>query len=109
MIPAFMVPFKHYSAEVISGVIDEVVTADDEDSENHPSEWTMRRWHHWFMANESAIDGTLRSVGFRTLGFSEKLLKSGGSLLIKIRASLEDWLETVLQIVYNSGGFLVPG
>ncbi|MBR3243846.1 MAG: hypothetical protein IKF90_14315 [Parasporobacterium sp.] len=109
MIPAFMVPYKHYSAEVISGVIDGVVTADDEDSENHPSEWTMRRWHHWFMANESAIDGTLRSVGFRTLGFSEKLLKSGDSLLVKIRASLADWLETVLQIVYNSGGFLVPG
>ena len=52
MLPNFMVRFKHYSAEVISGVLDGIVTPEDADSEDHPSVNTMKRWHHWLMANE---------------------------------------------------------
>ena len=69
---------------------------------------TMNRWHHWLMANEQYIDGTLKSVGFRDLGFGEELLRSGISLLRELRRSSERWLETILSFIYNSGGFLVP-
>ena len=81
MLPDFMVQFKHYSAEVISGVLDSVVTPEDADSEDRPSADTMNRWHHWLMANE---------------------------LLRELRRSSERWLETILSFIYNSGGFLVP-
>ena len=108
MLPDLMVKFKHYSTEVISGVLDEIVQPDDADSEDHPCEDTMKRWHHWFMANELRIDGTLKSVGCRDLGFDEALLCSGISLLERLRQTSERWLETIHTIIYNSGGFLVP-
>ena len=109
MLPDFMVQFKHYAAEVISGVLDGIITPEDADSEDRPSADTMKRWHHWLMANELYIDGTLKSVGCRDLGFGEELLKSGISLLRELRYSSERWLETILCFIYNSGGFLVPG
>ena len=109
MLPDLMVKFKQYSAEVISGVLDGIVPPDDADSEDHPCEDTMKRWHHWFMANELRIDGTLKSVGCRDLGFDEVLLRSGTSLLARLRVTSERWLETIHTFIYNSGGFLVPG
>lgn len=109
MLPAFMVKFKHYAAEVISGVLDGMIRPEDADSEDRPSVDTMKRWHHWLMANKLRIDGTLKSVACRDLGFSEELLRSGESLLDKLRASSKEWLETILCVIYNSGGSLVPG
>ena len=52
MLPDFLVPYKHYNEETISGVLDGVVNPDDEDSEVYPSEMTMLRWHHWFILNQ---------------------------------------------------------
>ena len=108
MLPDFLVKFKHYPAEVISGVLDGTVQPDDADSEDRPCEDTMKRWHHWFQANELRIDGILKSVGCRDLGFDEVLLRSGTSLLERLRKTSERWLETIHTFIYNSGGFLVP-
>ena len=109
MLPDFMVPFKHYTSEVISGALDGVVTADDLDSENHPCATTISRWHHWLMKNKLRIEGTLKSIGYRLLGFSEGLLKSGESLLERLRDQRKTcWLETLLRFVYNSGNRLEP-
>ena len=52
MLPDFLVPYKHYNEETISGVLDGIVNPDDEDSEVYPSEMTMLRWHHWFILNQ---------------------------------------------------------
>ena len=108
MLPDLMAKFKHYSAEVISGVLDGIIRPDDADAEDHPCEDTMKRWHHWFMANELRIDGTLKSVGCRDLGFDEVLLRSGISLLERLRQTSARWLETIHTFIYNSGGYLVP-
>ena len=108
MLPDLMVKFKQYSAEVISGVLDGIIHPDDMDSEDHPCEDTMKRWHHWFMANELRIDGILKSVGCRDLGFDEALLRSGITKQKKLRETSEKWLETIHTFIYNSGGFLVP-
>ncbi len=108
MLPDFLVHHKHYVTEVISGVLEGIVTPDDEDSEDRPCEDTMKRWHHWLMANELYIDGTLKSVGYRELGFGEDLLKSGTSLLSKLRSSSNNWLEKIMRYIYNSGGSLAP-
>lgn len=106
-LPDFLTPFKQYATEIISGVLDGIVQSDDEDSADHPCEETMSRWHHWLMANQLRIDGYLKSVGYRLLGFSEELLNSGMSLLTELRSSIPEWLETILRFIYNPGGFLV--
>ena len=88
-------------------MLDGIITQDDEDSEEYPSETTMIRWHHWMMANELRINGYLKSIGSRLPGFTDELLKADGPLLQKLRSSGGRWLETILRFIYNAGGFLV--
>ena len=91
MLPDCLVPYKHYNEETISGVLDDIVNPDDEDSEIYPSEKTMLRWHHWFILNQ------------------EELLKFSNSLLGHIKSSMPDaWLRTILRYLYNSGNSLQP-
>ena len=49
-------------AEEISGVLDGVVTPEDDDSADYPCETTMHRWHCWLEANRLRIDGYLKST-----------------------------------------------
>ena len=107
-LPDCLAPYKHYASEVISGVLDGIVSPDDEDSTDYPCETTMHRWHCWLEANQLRIDGYLKSTGYRLLGFSMELLGSRVPLLDKLRSSRPEWLETLLRFLYNSGGFLVP-
>ena len=61
------------------------------------------------MFNALNIDGHLKSIGHRELGFSEELLRSGVSLLESLRRSIpEGWLKVILCMIYNSGGRLWP-
>lgn len=106
-LPDFLVPHKHYSSEVIEDVIDDVVRPNDElNDSDYPCEKTMVRWKAWFERNRKNIDGQLKSVGYRILGFSEQLLISGVSLSDELRKNGAGWLGTILRIIYNSGGFL---
>ena len=43
-LPDCLVPYKHYASEVISGVLDGIVTPEDDDSADYPCEMTMLRW-----------------------------------------------------------------
>ena len=105
----YAVPYKHYNEETISGVLDDIVNPDDEDSEIYPSEKTMLRWHHWFILNQFNIEGHMKSIGYRLLGFKEELLKFSNSLLGHIKSSMPDaWLRTILRYLYNSGNSLQP-
>lgn len=105
-LPDFLAPYKHYETELISGVIDEVVGADDMEGDL-PCESTVQSWHHWLMANELRMEGYLKSEGSRLPGFTEELLMTGVSLLKQLRSSCQSWLEIILRFIYNSGGFLV--
>ena len=97
MLPDILTPFKHYNEETISGVLDGIVTSED----------TMIRWHHWFIINEFNIEGHMKSIGYRLLGFSEELLETGISLLSHMRSSMPaSWLKTVMRYIYNSGNAL---
>lgn len=105
-LPDCLVPHKHYEAEIISGVIDGVVTSEDKDSEDFPSWQTMLRWLQWFRRNLANIEGFLRNAGERILGLGEAFLFSSASLLDAVRKTQQNWLESILRIIYNSGGFL---
>lgn len=107
MLPDFMVPFKHYTEDVISDAVNDrldlCMTGDA------PSPSTVMRWKRWIGLNSADIDGHLKSVGHRELGFAGELLRSGVSLLKELMRSLPNgWLRTILRTIYNSGAFLVP-
>ena len=100
-----MVKFKHYSAEVIEDVLDEVIS--EEDGLKGPSDQTMKHWRWWFQFNEANIEGQIRSAGYRLLDLSYEFLRSKDPLLDGIRESISNgWLGTVCRAVNNSGGAL---
>lgn len=106
-LPDCLVPHKHYDAEVISGVIEGVVTPDDLDSEDRPCAMTMRRWIRWFHENRSNIEGLLRHA-FRRAARSLPVPEDG-SLLGFFREHTSSWLEAILRFIYNSGEALPAG
>ena len=105
-LPDCLAPYKHYAAEVISGTLDGVITSEDEDYADYPCVATMKRWHHWLIANNLRVEECLKSAGCRLLGFGERYLKTGMTLLEKMRSSNVGWLEAILCFIYNSGGSL---
>lgn len=107
-LPDCLVPYKHYESEVISGVLDGVVLADDLDSEDYPSFSTMVRWLQWFSEDLTRINGYLSSIRYHLMRQKEVIHNSYVSLLNKFRNKYHNWLEIVLRQIYNSGGFLVP-
>ena len=94
--------------KVIAGVLDEVILPDDLDSEDYPSFSTMLRWLQWFRENLQRMEGYLRTAGYQILNLGEGFLFSSDSLLDTIRNRYQNWLEQLLRLIYNSGGFLVP-
>lgn len=91
---------------MIAGVLDEVIRPDDLDYEDYPSFNTMLRWLQWFHENLQRIEGYLRTVGYPILNLGEELLFTSDLLLNKIRNRYQNWLELILRLIYNSGGFL---
>ena len=102
-LPDCLVPHKHYVTEAIAGVLDDVVTPEDEDSENYPTEQTMIRWKKWFALNKANIEGHLRNIGYSILGLGKDILIQKDSLLEHLRKQRQDWLERVLRLIYNTG------
>lgn len=43
-LPSYLVPYKHYTLEIIRGVIEGEITPFDLDYEDYPCEITMKRW-----------------------------------------------------------------
>ena len=43
-LPDYLVPYKHYEAEIIKGVIDGYITTETLGFEDYPCELTMKRW-----------------------------------------------------------------
>lgn len=105
-LPDVLLPYKHYETEVISGVIDGIVTPDDPDSEDYPSLNTMLSWLRWFQRNLANMEGYLRNAGYRILDLSKEILFSDQSLLETVRNRYDNWLEKIIRIIYNSGGSL---
>lgn len=106
MLPDFLVPYKHYSEDTISDAVNDQL--DLSRTNDAPSPSTIMRWKRWIQLNKPDIDGQLKSVGHRELGFSEELMRSSVSLLEELERSLPfGWLRTILRTIYNSGMFLV--
>lgn len=107
MLPDYLVIFKHYSGAVIVDAIDDRLLP--EEADDRPSRQTVNHWKWWIQMNSSDIDGSLRSIAHRELGFTEELLRSSVSLLNELRRSFpENWLRVILRIIYNSGARLCP-
>ena len=107
MLPDFMVPHKHYTEDVIGDAVSDRL--DLNRTNDAPSPVTIRRWKRWVRLNSADIDGQLKSIAHRELDFSKELLGSGVSLLKELMRSIPyGWLRTILHILYNSGGRMIP-
>ena len=103
-LPDCLVPYKHYATEVIENVVDEVMTEDDDRTEEYPCEETMHIWKEWIGFNTVQIEGMLRSIGNRFLDLSEALLTTADSIFGKLRENGAGWLSICERAIYNTGG-----
>lgn len=107
MIPDFLVPYKHYTEDVIRDAVNDQL--DLSLTNDAPSMVTIQRWKRWIRMNHSNIDGQLKSVCHRELDFPMELLRSSVSLLKKLMRSIpKKWLRFILRILYNSGARVIP-
>lgn len=105
MLPDCLLPFKHYPEEIIADSVDGRL--DPELSDDRPSFQTVKHWKYWLEINEDNINGHLKSIAHRELGFSTELLNSGISLLSQLRSSFHgEWLKLIIRFIYNAGAFL---
>ncbi len=74
-----------------------------EEEHNYPVEITMERWKRWEELNRTDIEGYIRSIGHRMLGYREELLTASVSLHDTMKSSIKGWLGTILRMIYNSG------
>lgn len=108
-LPDCICPYKHYDAGLIEDVADGVVSEEDPETEEYPCEGTMKHWRWWLMQNERNMEGQIRMAAHRFLGLDEKFLKSGDSLLEKLKERISPgWLKTAAGVIYNSGGRIEP-
>lgn len=108
-LPDFIFPYKHYDAGLIEDVVDEVVSEKDMETEDYPCEGTMKHWRWWAQMNETNMEGQIRLAAHRFLGFDDKFLKSGDSLLEKLKERISPgWLKSAARVIYNSGGRIEP-
>ena len=107
-LPDCLVPFKHYAAEVISGVLDQVISADDLDSEDFPSYITMMRWLQWLNKNIKQIEVYMKRIIENMLIVSGVCLNVEDSIIECVRRIYPKWLERIIYMIYNSGDVLRP-
>lgn len=108
-LPDCMCPHKHYDAGLIEDVVDGVVSEEDRETEDYPCEGTMKHWRWWARMNEKNMGGQIRLAAHRYLGFDEKFLKSGYSLLEELKERISPgWLKAATRAIYNSGGRIEP-
>ena len=79
MIPDMLLPYKHYAESVICDTIDDRI--DPSVSDDRPSVMTAIRWKKWINELADDINGHLKSIAHRELGYSEELLKSVSNVL----------------------------
>ncbi len=107
MLPDILVPYKHYSEDVIRDAVSDKLDLSMID--DLPSMVTIKRWKRWVKLNHSNIDGQLKSICHRELDFPVELLMSGVPLLKKLMCSIPGkWLRFILRILYNSGACVIP-
>lgn len=108
-LPDCIFPYKHYDAGLIEDVADGVVSEADTETEDYPCEGTMKHWRWWAQMNEANMEGQIRLAAHSFLGFDEKILKSGYSLLEKLKERISPgWLKSAARVIYNSGGRIEP-
>lgn len=105
-LPDCLLPYKHYQTEVISGVLEGIVTPNDQDSEDYPCVNTFRLWILWFAQNFLLIEGLLRKALLEVCG-RKNMPPPDISLVgyLKEKNPLS-WLERIVRTIYNTGGVL---
>lgn len=103
-LPDILIPYKHYAAEVIKNVVDEIVTAENLITEDYPCEETMKRWRQWIQRSISHINMCLNKAAKE---YYLKFFKGCKSPRLEdIRKWGAGWLAGIAGIIYCSGDCL---
>lgn len=108
-LPECLSPYKHYDTQLIEDVLDGVVSEEDTECEDYPSEQTMNHWRYWLQQNEKHIDGQLKSTGDRLLDLGIEFARFTDSLLKELKKRISPgWLKLINRFLYNTGGGWIP-
>ncbi len=90
-LPNFLIPYKHYAAEVVENAVDGAVTAEYMLAEDYHCEYTMKLWKHWAWG---MIERVRKNLKCKAREGTEKDIWES---VLQLRAG---WLPMVLQIFY---------
>ncbi len=108
-LPECLSPYKHYDAQLIEDVLDDVVSEEDVECEDYPSEQTMKHWRFWLQLNERHIEGQMKSTADRLLDLGTEFARSTDFLLKELRTRIAPgWLKLLNRFLYNTGGGMIP-
>lgn len=107
-LPDFLLPYKHYDAEIICDVIDGKITEDNLEYEDYPCAATMRRWREWYKGTRAAIEGNLQRVFSQHPEIFRETETKDRSLLETVKQNVNQWLSAIMRTIYNSGGRIAP-
>lgn len=107
-LPDILVPYKHYAAEVIENVVDEIVTSASRIAEDYPGEETMKRWKRWIQRNIHHLETCLNQIlsEHQSVAFlkASKYLKSIHYVSLELlRQEGAGWLSAITGIIYRCG------
>ena len=75
---------------LITAVLDgRILPREYEEEHNYPIEINMERWKRWEDLNRTDIEGYIRFIGHRMLGYSEELLTASVSLHDTMKSSVK--------------------
>lgn len=125
MIPDFMLPYKHYKAEIIQEVIDNEEEAktnvktetktdscpvNDKNEVNKDvgmyiaaEESTIYRWKKWFRDMQEKLNSNLKAIWQVNKRLFFPLLDNTISLLTEFRKSGGNWLAKTIGLTINAG------
>lgn len=99
-----VLPYKHYEADIIEGVVDGIINEENLCNKAYPCESTLRRWRLWAEELLRNIEGQLRSVAYRVYDLSYEFLKAEGSLLEELKRRIGlGWLTAAVRIYIDTG------
>jgi hypothetical protein len=103
VLPDTVIPYKHYSADVIQKAVDLSVSPYSPEVENYPTDETFEDWKEWFEGNLNNTVHVLESVSHRVTELANIDQSSSSSLLEHIRIIKTHWLRYLNWLICAAG------
>ena len=107
MLPPSMVPYKHYSAQAIDGILLGIAQSDPSYNLSAPSASSIRRWKAWLLSYAPVLIDFLKTI----LGVLLSVRVESTSILSFLASSYNDlpayWFESFICFCVNNNRMLL--